>query len=150
MKFSATSYGFPSAQRLIDAVTRQIKDVTRPLEQAREEVRNEVYENFQTNGGGTWAPRKKNYPHPPLRKTQRMYLAAIAYARGAAIQKSGLVTTVDFRGFSEVTPYAKYHLTGTTKTHKMAARPFAPAWRKLSAIRQSRIRGLLQDHIMRF
>lgn len=70
--------------------------------------------------GNPWAPRKADYPHPPLRDTLKMYAAATdPFAEGSVKAMGFRSVTVGID--DSVVPYAKYQQFGTSN---MPARKF--------------------------
>lgn len=85
-------------------------------------LRRDFHDHFLQKMGddGRWAPRKDNLPHPLLRKTGKMHLAATRLGAPGNISEAGH-RHLTFGVEGSVVDYANYQQYGTSK---MVARPY--------------------------
>ncbi len=79
-----------------------------------------LQETYDTQGHGQWAPRKKAYPHPMLRRTGRMYRSQMQAVSRMHYARSGNEHLFDASEIYNASSIYKHHHHGTRKT---AARP---------------------------
>lgn len=109
-----------------DLSALQNVDLSEALSQCRLAIREGIRRGFASatdvQTGTSWPPRKYQYPHPPLMKTQTMANAAAGLGSGSISEINGRTLRVGVS--TSAVPYAPYHQFGTGR---IAARPYVGA-----------------------